>query len=394
MTTVYCTVLARNYLAQALALRESFARHVPDGKLLIFLLDGAPADIPELADVEFVGPEILPISRREYEDLAAIYNIIEFATAVKPLVFRQLLARYEKVVYLDPDTWLVAPLDSVERTLDNQHLVLTPHFLRPIPPGTAYISEIHSLTLGIYNLGFCGLARGAEPFLDWWWSHLERECLIYPLMSLFVDQKWVDVGAQLFEAHSLRDPGVNVGPWNFFERHIAREDTGVYTVNGERNPLRLMHFSGFDPRQPRELSVRLGFSLETVGIQKDALEELAAAYATEVLRCRGWLAGRDDSYPFAQDQSGKRLTTRIRRAYRNALIRGESVPSPFDLSSASEFAAWRRHSVKDRLSYLAADAAIAAKYVLPDELKVIRGRLPSLAGRARSALLRASNIRR
>lgn len=392
--TAYCTIAARNYLPQVLALQESFKTHMPDGVFRLFLVDGTKEDVPDDASIDLITIDDLQIDVREYLDLATIYDVIEFSTAVKPLVFTALLETFENVIYLDPDMWVLQPLEELEDLLSQSPILLTPHFLKPIPPGSTYISEVHSLTVGIYNLGFCAFSRESKPFLDWWWSHLERECLIYPLLSIFVDQKWVDIGAELFHAEVLKDPGYNVGPWNLHERRICLGEDDSLCVNSAQHPLKVMHFSGFDPLHPETLSSRLGFSLEDL-VEMDALRLLTETYARTVLRWRTALDDSDLSYVFGTDQSGRPMTRRIRRAYRKALLSdAHGLPSPFVAAHANRFKAWRRRTLGSRATDLFADASIALKYVFPDEISRMRSRFPVVASVARARLLRGSNVRR
>lgn len=391
----YCTVIARNYLPRALALHASIRRHEPHRHLTVLVLDG-PVEVPagRSTGLSAVGPEILGLPERRFLELATAYDVIELATAVKPLLLARLLESHERVAYLDPDTFLVSPLAELEGEVDRAGgLLLTPHFLEPIPPDSSYISEIHSLTVGAYNLGFCAVGRGAEPFLDWWWSHLESECLIYPLLGLFVDQKWADIGTVLFPSAPLRHYGYNVGTWNLGERELAgTAEEPVMRATGE--PLRLMHFSGFDPDQPTELSSRLGFSTADLRASSRVLEELCLVYAKEVVAARSDV-GPPPPYAFAHDTRGRPLTKRVRRAFRTARLGGdETLPLPFVAAEADQFNRWRRRALGVVVRQLAADAAIATKYVLPDEYARFRRRMPRGFTRLRADLLRAGRVRR
>jgi hypothetical protein len=40
------------------------------------------------------------------------YDLVEFATAVKPLLLTALLERTEQVFYLDPDTYVTSPIST------------------------------------------------------------------------------------------------------------------------------------------------------------------------------------------------------------------------------------------------------------------------------------------
>ena len=61
------------------------------------------------------------------------YDLVEFATAVKPLLLRALLQTTEQVFYLDPDTFVTSPMTELGPALEASSggILLTPHFLSP-----------------------------------------------------------------------------------------------------------------------------------------------------------------------------------------------------------------------------------------------------------------------
>ena len=390
----YCTIVASNYLPQALALFQSVQLQEPGRPFTLLVID---ADWRELESkspgLTVVGREYLDLTTRQWDELATIYDVVELSTAVKPRLLSKLLVDMERVAYLDPDMWVVSPLRELPELLDEHGLVLTPHFLEPIPPDSAVISEVHSLTVGVHNLGFCAVSRSQQEFLDWWWSHLKRECLIYPLLGLFVDQKWTDIGANLFHAHSLQHYGYNIGPWNLHERQITQDQTG-YHVGTSADSLRLLHFSGFDPADPEAISERLNQDLRSIGGRTPAFAELSQLYAGYVQGAQADL-GPLPTYGYARDSSGKALSKRLRRTYRAALLHeGPPPPSAFASEERAEFATWRRRSFKSRAAITASDLALAAKYALPDEFAAFKKRAPDDFKRLRSRLLGAGKVRR
>lgn len=394
-STVYCTVVAQNYLPQALALHVSIQEHSPDIELVVMVVDGDRQDLKnETANLRIVGLDFLGLARREVLDLAAIYDVVEFSTSIKPLFFLQLLNKYEQVVYLDPDTYLITSLDELAGIIDKHGTVFTPHFLRPIEPGTELVSEVHSLTVGVHNLGFCAFNRTSRPFLNWWWSHLRRECLIYPLLSIFVDQKWTDIGSVLFGAHSWRHAGYNVGPWNLHEREIIMREGGLF-ISATGHPLRLVHFSGFDPLDPDAISVRLSISLKDAGGVNEEFRALSRKYADSVLKARERL-GTLPEYGYGRDTTGRALSKRLRKTYRSELLDddGVNLPSPFLVSDRKDYEEWRRRAFIRSVKITFADIALAAKYALPDEFQFVKKRLPRLAGSLRGKLLESSKVRR
>jgi hypothetical protein len=389
---VHCTILARNYLPSALALADSLRRHGTGVPLVVFLTDATPdAELPAIEGVRWMRPASLAIGDRTLLELAMFYDLVEFATAVKPLVLQALLREFDEVAYLDPDTYLVSEMVELGPALDGQEpIVLTPHYLTPPPPEN-HFSEGHLLHVGVYNLGFCAVNRKADELLEWWWDRLRSECLHDPLSGLFVDQKWMDVGSVLFGAHILRHHGYNVGAGNIHERPIARDADGYYVAsNGDR--LRLFHFHAFDPRRPESLYNRLRTRDGSVEADSEALGALCREYAAAVLEKRE-LLGSQPSYVYATDTTGRPISRHMRHAYRVAALADPgNLPSPFVPEEAADYERWRRKAVPLASRLALSDMAKGMRCALPDEYDAIKHRFPGLVRRLRGRYLEDSGF--
>jgi hypothetical protein len=378
----HCTILSTNYLPKALALADSLRRHEDGASLKILFIDVASDDgLPQLSGVECLSTASLGLSHRSLQHLAMAYDLVEFATAVKPLLLKTLLEENDQVIYLDPDTYLTSPMVELSPALAASAggILLTPHFLRPAPP-VAEITDGHMLLVGVYNLGFCAVDRRAGAFLDWWWDHLRDECLYDPLSGLFYDQKWLDIGSALFQAASFRHFGYNVGVANLSERPLAEDADGYYiSSNGER--LRLFHFHAFDSSAPEKLSVRFRHSSENQLLDDSVILGLCKEYAA-VLSSFEETCPTAPPYPYATDTRGRRISRQLRRAYRVAAKdAGTSLSSAFEPSEAADYEMWRRRAWRPVARGLLGDAAKCVRIVLPEEYERVKKRFPKLADR-------------
>ena len=381
MTRTYCTILSTNYLPKALALAESLRRHEDGAILRILFIDVADDDgLPELAGAEGLSTACLGLSRRSVLELAMSYDLVEFATAIKPLLLQSLLQDAEQVVYLDPDTYVQAPMVELGPALEASvgGILLTPHFLGPPPPGADH-SDGHLLLVGVNNLGFCAVDRRSLPALDWWWSHLGTECLYDPLAGLFVDQKWMDIGSSHFGAASLRHAGYNVSVANLWERPLAL-DGEVYRVASTGERLRLFHFHAFDSSAPEKVSVRARDSYAHLVQDDSVLLQLCKEYASV-------LSSFEDSlppappYPYAADTRGRTIPRQLRRAYGRERQRHEApLPSPFEPSEAEAYERWRRRAWLPIARGLLHEGAKCVRIVLPEEYERVKRHFPRLAG--------------
>jgi hypothetical protein len=388
----FCTILARNYLPKALALSDSLIRNGHDTPLTVFLIDARPeTELPAVPGVRWMRPASLELPERTVLELAMSYNLVEFATAVKPLVLQALLQEHEQVAYLDPDTYVTSPMLEIGPALDaGSGIVLTPHYLEPTPAG-GHFSEGHLLHVGVFNLGFCAVDRRAEEFLAWWWGHLRSECLHDPIAGLFVDQKWVDLGAVLFDAASLRHYGYNVSVANLHERPLVRDGDG-YRIATSDEPLRLFHFHAFDPDRPNELSTRFEAGAADLRAGSDALDTLCKEYA-EVLIEKARQIGRQPDYIYDSDTTGRRITRRMRHAFRVAAQHADgNVASPFVADEAAEYAKWRRSAWPLVARLMLSDVAKGLRCALPEEYENVKRRVPGLTKTLRGRYLERSGM--
>jgi SAM-dependent methyltransferase/glycosyltransferase involved in cell wall biosynthesis len=332
-----CTIVARNYLPQARVLARSYAQFNSDEPSSVLLIDDPEQTIHEASEpFEVIRPEQVGFER--FEGMAAMYDVTELATAVKPLFLRYLLARDRApLAYFDPDIRFFDAIDEIARLTESHGVVLTPHAaLRPVPRDDKKPTELDLLASGTYNLGFIALAPGedADLLLRWWWERLRFDCVIEHAMGVFVDQRWFDlVNSVVSGFHVVRDPGVNVAYWNLHERVVERIGDG-YTVNGQ--PLRFFHFSGFDPARPFALSkhqTRVRLPDEPV------VASLCEKYATELTR-EGFSEDRSEPWRYGQLADGTVLAHGLRRLYGDGERDGAFRRSPFSEAGTKEFIGW------------------------------------------------------
>jgi hypothetical protein len=367
MTRTYCTILSSNYLPKALALAESLRRHEDGAILRVLLIDVADDDqLPEFSGVACLSTASLGLSRRSVRELVMSYDLVEFATAVKPLLLQRLLVDAEQVAYLDPDTYLTAPMVELPGALEASAggILLTPHFL----------------LVGVNNLGFCAVDRRALPALDWWWSHLSTECLYDPLAGLFVDQKWMDIGSSHFQAASFRHAGYNVSVANLWERPLELDDAG-YRIASTGERLRLFHFHAFDSSAPEKLSLRAQDSYAHLVQDDSVLLQLCKEYAAVLTSFEERLSPAPP-YPYAKDTRGRTISRQLRRAYRRERqCSAAPLPSPFEHSEAAAYERWRRRAWLPIGRGLLQEGAKCVRIVLPEEYDRVKKRFPRLAGK-------------
>jgi GT2 family glycosyltransferase/glycosyltransferase involved in cell wall biosynthesis len=335
------TIVARNYLAFARVLAASLARHNPATRLHVVVLDDPDRTISPEPSFEIIHADELPFDPpSDLYTMAAIYDVTELATAVKPWVFAHLFGSGALVaIYLDPDIEVFDSLGPLEPWTLEHGMLLTPHVTEPLPQDARRPDESDLLLAGIYNLGFLALsAEAAKTFLPWWRERLRRNCLNDPSRGLFVDQRWIDFAPAFFEPGILKDPGYNVAYWNLPHRVLTRDGNRIL-VNGR--PLRFFHYSGFSPRAPHLLTKHQHGTLRIRLSERPLLAELCEHYAA-ALEEAGLAGCRALPYGFAATAGGLPLDARTRNVLRRTYLDDEagghatSFPNPFSPAGAAD----------------------------------------------------------
>jgi len=257
MTIHVCTIAARNYLPYVRTLATSFKEVHPDGHVSALIFDdlhgrvSAESEPFELLHLEDLGEDMA-----EFHRMAMLYDLMEFATALKPWLLQSLLdGGSDPVLYLDPDIEVFSSLEDLANKAIEHGIVLTPHTTTPYPLDKKGTDDQAILASGIFNLGFIGVGKQADSFLAFWKERLRRECRNDVQAMRFVDQRWIDFVPGCFDHAIIRDPQYNVAYWNLHGRNLRWTGT-EYQVNGQ--PLAFFHFSGYSPEAGQLLSRHQG----------------------------------------------------------------------------------------------------------------------------------------
>ena len=130
-----CTIIAKNYLAHARVLAESFAEHHPDGRFFVLVIDEIDGYIdPDAESFEIVFPD--QIGLEAWDEMRGAYDVLELSTAVKPWLLRWLLHEHDDgsgTAYLDPDIRVLSRMVELEESLQQHSACLD----APCDPGDA-----------------------------------------------------------------------------------------------------------------------------------------------------------------------------------------------------------------------------------------------------------------
>lgn len=337
-----CTVVAGNYLPAARVLAGSYLAQHPDHHFVIEVIDAAWQEHRTENGWTIVGPGQTGIDTDDYFRMATAYSVTELATAVKPYLLRELRKVSDVVIYLDPDIEVFAPMPELAELASAHSIVLTPHFLQPLPRDGKEPSEAAIMGSGIFNLGFVATGPGSEPFLDFWAERLRHDAIVAPHKQLFTDQRWVDQVPALFPNTVLRDPGFNVAYWNIHERPVSEKD-GSLTAGGK--PLRFFHYSGYRPERPWILTSHAPFRPRVLLSEHPTVHALCDSYGTK-LKASGYAETLEAiPYGFAKAADGTKITPAMRTLFRDAWVKSERKkkdppPHAFDREHHAALKEW------------------------------------------------------
>jgi hypothetical protein len=331
------TIVASNYLAMAEVLARSYLAAHPEHRFVILVIDDGEASVDD-ERVDVWRLDELRLDPVELAVMLTMYEVREFATAVKPPFLAALLDHDDVGCYIDPDVYVYAPFDDLVTEPARAHdIVLTPHVLRPVPRDGLDPSEQTLRLSGLFNLGFLAVGGGARPFLRWWGERLVTDAVIDLPRGLFTDQRWIDWVPTLFRHTVCRDPGMNIAWWNAYERDVVLvevDGASVPTVDG--GPVRFVHFSGYDPMRPEVFSHWQPRPRQSWA-PGDALRVLAERYGEELI-ASGHFERRRAPYQHDVAADGTPLTAELRAMWRRSVVTElEDGRSPAELRTPPAF---------------------------------------------------------
>lgn len=258
MKSIAFTIVAKNYIGLGQILGLSLKRHNPEVDFRIYVADefnDIPKNIPH--NVVIAKDVVKGINAEQWHDMAFKYDLTEFCTSLKPFCFCDVLANgYDKAFYFDPDIFIFSTIKPLIDTLDNHSMTLTPQIAGIHTHYTGEHPEWAMNVNGIFNLGFCGIKNDewGKRIVNWWKERLRDNAFADRAVGNFTDQKWMDwipgfLGERLYVQQSL---GMNLAPWNFFEREVYQKDEEWHvryrtTDCPQRDDvITFVHFAGYD----------------------------------------------------------------------------------------------------------------------------------------------------
>lgn len=349
MTQCAFTIVAKNYIGLGQILGKSLREHNPEVDFKIFVadeFDTLPANLP--AEVVMAKEVIKDITPDQWQDMSFKYDLTEFCTSIKPFCFHYIFSLgYDKAYYFDPDIYVFSPIDQIASALDTHSVCLTPQIAGIHTHYTGEHPEWAMNVNGIFNLGFCGIRNDewGQLVVKWWQERLRDNAFTDRSVGNFTDQKWMDwmpgfLGSKLCVLQSL---GMNMAPWNYFERRLSADADGGITVSfrtddcpQRHDRLVFIHFAGYDYSKLKQGIVARKriedleeyADLSTVNeIYRDAIQQNASVFDSFI----------NQPYSYARYDNGKSIAAFHRRLY-HGLSAEQQVGNPYSTAPGSFYA--------------------------------------------------------
>lgn len=247
----FCTIITADYIPFALALRESILAFSDEVSFHILIADektSLKAKIEnEYPNTTISYPEEVCCNKIGKEIYSKYYEqqISVFRWSMKPIFVSYLLKnnKYEKVIYCDADIYFFNNYDFLLNLLNEDDLLLTPHW-RSSDPIIDYPNFEILYTSGLYNGGFLASNQGGIKALEWLASASLTICIKDPSKGQFFDQTHFNLLPIYFEkVRVIKHRGCNVACWNMIEcvRTISDENEQVLIAN--KYPVIFIHFT-------------------------------------------------------------------------------------------------------------------------------------------------------
>lgn len=346
------TICAKNYIGLAQALEKSVKQYNDNVDFYIMVSDEFDTGKePKVAENVLIAKDILGIDDKLWTNMAFKYNLTEFATCIKPFSIEYFFTKkgYETVCYMDPDTYLFSDFSYIYEKLSKYLVVTAPHITIPDYPYTGDLPDRSFLFNGISNFGFGGFRNHPKTInlMKWWEDRLSILCFGEMLWAVCTDQKWTDFFPAFLgndECFFSNNLGLNVAPWNYFEREVVKEGETYYVksrtgASDRKDKLVFCHFAGYNYR---ELSAGVVNNQNRMRINNlkdyDDINPLIDEYVKFIYDNRELFNNfLDLPYSYGTFDNGMRIDKLHRRLYNGANTNFGYSKNPFTTAGTDSF---------------------------------------------------------
>ena len=370
MKKVAFTICAKNYLGLALLLEKSINDHNEDIEFYVFIADefSKTDNIDVLPKNVIIARDTIGIESSKWNQMAFKYDLTEFCTSIKPTCFKYIFEKYnpDSCIYFDPDILVYNSLNTIYDILILKSIIVTPHIVTIQDKYSGKLDERKLFYSGMFNLGFLGLKNDiySQKMLNWWEIRLEDRCFQDMMENYFTDQKWIDFLPSFFPNQILisQNLGLNVAPWNFYEREIEIKGETFYVKNRllqnqDYYPLIFLHFSGFNYKSLLDEKINQ-INIPDLEIYNDLLNPIATY--TKYLKESNLNKYIKLNYSYNYFTNGVTISSIYRKLFRRLYEDSKIDTNPFD--SNEEFYKKLKYGNIINKTLISSDKTTASNY--------------------------------
>lgn len=346
------TICAKNYVGLAQILEKSVLKYNKNVDFYIVVADEYGKDDPVVNDNDIlIAHEFLNIDDKLWTNMAFKYNLTEFCTCIKPFSIEYFFVKkgYDTVCYLDPDIYLFSDFSYIYEKLDKFLVVTAPHITIPDYPYSGDTPDRGFLFNGISNFGFVGFKNSPKTLnvIRWWEDRLSKLCFGEMLWAVCTDQKWSDFFMAFFDYDEIffsNNLGLNVAPWNYFERKVTKKGDTFYVESRKGTSERMdklvfCHFAGYNYKQLAEGKVDNKSRMRISNLKSyQDIDELVKIYVNEIHKNKDLFAKYLSlSYSYGTFSNGVKIEAFHRRLYNGLCVNFNFEGNPFVVDTDNSF---------------------------------------------------------
>lgn len=246
--SVFCMVVSRTRLIQAIACFLSLYKTMDDFKVYILCVDEKCYEF--LKEINLDKIELVTIDELNREDLLEIKatrKLNQYCWTLKPGFIKHIFTLDDSIIrvtYIDSDLFFYQnPNVIFENQPDASVLLSSGEIFLPMY-SKEFNHTMQTLT-GNFNSGFISFKKDINGLqcVNWWDKMCVDSCTSNPEDNKFGDQKYLDDMPFLFNnVYEITTQGINIGHWNYLKYKFTVSNDNILVNN---NKLIFYHFSGF-----------------------------------------------------------------------------------------------------------------------------------------------------